>query len=111
MKRLICSGLCSLALAASSFATEGELTRTPEHDYDAPTPGQYSLPVIQRAGDGDVLLPDGQEHSLSEFTKGRVTVLSFIYTRCARRGVAPLPPASCANSTCAAPVMKRSPGT
>jgi protein SCO1 len=58
-------------------------------DYDAPVPGTYSLPVIKPAGDGEVI--DSQNHSqhLRELTHGRVTIMSFIYTRCAAAKACP----------------------
>jgi protein SCO1/2 len=66
-------------LAASARA---ESARTPDHDYDAPAPGTYTLPVIKPAADGDLLDITGKPVRLREVTRGRVTVLSFIYTRC-----------------------------
>lgn len=59
------------------------LARSPEYDYDPPEPGTYTLPVIKPAADGDVLGPDGEPAELSELMDGRITILSFIYTRCA----------------------------
>jgi len=58
-------------------------------DYEAPIPGTYALPVIKPAGDGEVI--DSQNHSLHlrELTHGRVTVMSFIYTRCAATKACP----------------------
>jgi cytochrome oxidase Cu insertion factor (SCO1/SenC/PrrC family) len=60
-----------------------------ERAYDAPVPGTYTLPVIKPAGDGEVI--DSQNHSLRlrELTRGRVTVMSFIYTRCAATKACP----------------------
>jgi len=51
-------------------------------EYEAPQPGSYVLPVIKSAADGALLDPDGKPVSLGELTRGRITVLSFIYTRC-----------------------------
>lgn len=51
-------------------------------DYEAPRPGSYDLPVIKLAADGALLDSDGKIVSLGELTRGRITVLSFIYTRC-----------------------------
>ena len=58
------------------------LGRTPEYDYDPPTPGTYELPVLQSAADGTVVGPDGKAVRLHELLDGRVAILSFIYTRC-----------------------------
>jgi protein SCO1/2 len=47
-----------------------------------PAPGSYTLYPIMRAPDGPVLDSDGSTHRLSEFTRGKVTLFSFIYTYC-----------------------------
>ena len=61
---------------------ESVLRRTVEYDYDVPAPGTYVLPVLKPAADGAVLGADGKPVRLHELTEGRVTLLSFIYTRC-----------------------------
>ena len=66
-----------------------DLASTEDHDYDPPAPGSYSLPVIKPAADGDVLDSTGRRCHLRELTRGRVTVLSFIYTRCAAARACP----------------------
>ncbi|MCI0642043.1 MAG: SCO family protein [Gemmataceae bacterium] len=50
--------------------------------YEVPKPGTYALPVIKAAADGAVVDSQGRALRLRELTRGRVTVLSFIYTRC-----------------------------
>jgi protein SCO1/2 len=45
-------------------------------------PGSYALQHILRAPDGAVLDSDGSARRLSDFTTGKVTVFSFIYTYC-----------------------------
>jgi cytochrome oxidase Cu insertion factor (SCO1/SenC/PrrC family) len=65
------------------------LPRTSEHDYEPPVPGAYTLPVIKPAADGAVLDSNGRALRLRELTRGRVTVLSFIYTRCAAAKACP----------------------
>lgn len=62
---------------------ELELGRTAQYDYDPPVPGTYRLPVIKPAGDGNVLTPDGKRRRLQDLLDGRITIMSFIYTRCA----------------------------
>jgi cytochrome oxidase Cu insertion factor (SCO1/SenC/PrrC family) len=54
----------------------------PVMDYVPPPAGSYTLHVIERAPDGEVLGTDGKRHRLAEFTRGRVTLLSLIYTYC-----------------------------
>lgn len=67
-----------IAFAAANNAP----ARDREHDYDAPVPGSYALPPIKEAADGVLIGTDGKTVNLRELTRGRVTVLSFIYTRC-----------------------------
>src|SRR4029077_20052326 len=83
MLKLICSTFLIL-LAARTFATDAEISpRDPDYDYDPPTPGSYSLPVVKIAPDGALLDSEGKSLNLRDLTHGRITVLSFIYTRCA----------------------------
>ena len=73
--------LSAVLLLCSSTTVAGE--RTPDHDYDAPQPGSYQLPVIKRAADGAMVDSTGKPVRLVDLTQGRITVMSFIYTRCA----------------------------
>jgi cytochrome oxidase Cu insertion factor (SCO1/SenC/PrrC family) len=57
--------------------------RSAEYDYEVPPPGSYELPVLQPAADGWVLGTNGARVALHDLCRGRVVVLSFIYTRCA----------------------------
>ena len=61
---------------------ELSLRRTAEYDYDVPEPGTYRLPVLKPAADGAVLGSDGKPVRLHNLADGRITILSFIYTRC-----------------------------
>jgi cytochrome oxidase Cu insertion factor (SCO1/SenC/PrrC family) len=76
--------------SAPQARPELELGRTPQYDYDPPEPGTYQLPVVMSAADGNVLTPDGKHHRLRELLEGRVTLLSFIYTRCADPTACPI---------------------
>lgn len=77
-------------VCAIEFAPAGEIPgRDRDHDYDAPAPGSYSLPVIKIATDGAVIESHGKASNLRDLTHGRVTVLSFIYTRCAAPNACP----------------------
>ncbi len=60
-----------------------DLPRDPDYDYDPPAPGTYTLPVVKPAAAGALLDSSGKSINLRDLTRGRVTVLSFIYTRCA----------------------------
>jgi cytochrome oxidase Cu insertion factor (SCO1/SenC/PrrC family) len=76
-----------LLLASASWSYGGE--RAADYDYDAPTPGSYALPIIKSAADGALLGTNGQPVQLRALTRERVTVMSFIYTRCAAAKACP----------------------
>lgn len=98
MKRIVCSSWvrrkawlgCGVALVmvCSLLSNAGE--RTADHDYEAPRPGSYALPVIKRAADGVLLDTSGKTVRLGRLTRGRITVMSFIYTRCAAAKACPM---------------------
>ncbi len=76
------AGFATLVLAAA-ISLAADPPRDSDYDYDPPVPGSYSLPVVKAAGDGALLDSAGKSLNLRDLTHGRVTVLSFIYTRCA----------------------------
>ncbi len=82
--------LIALALFAATFVARADLTRTADHDYAPPAPGSYTLPIVKAAADGVVLDARGKPLHLRELTQGRVTVLSFIYTRCTSAKACPM---------------------
>lgn len=51
--------------------------------YELPAPGSYELQHIMTAAEGRVLDIHGDIRKLSDFTGGKITLLSFIYTTCA----------------------------
>jgi cytochrome oxidase Cu insertion factor (SCO1/SenC/PrrC family) len=51
--------------------------------YQLAAPGTYQLPVIKSAATGMVLDEHGREHELKDLLIGRLTILAFVYTRCA----------------------------
>jgi cytochrome oxidase Cu insertion factor (SCO1/SenC/PrrC family) len=65
------------------LANASDLSRDSNYDYDPPAPGSYTLPVVKPAADGALLDTNSETVKLGDLTHGRVTVLSFIYTRCA----------------------------
>jgi cytochrome oxidase Cu insertion factor (SCO1/SenC/PrrC family) len=73
----------------SAAGVMAETSRTAEYDYDAPQPGTYTLPIIKPAADGALLDSSGKPLHLRELTHGRITVMSFIYTRCAAARACP----------------------
>lgn len=79
-----------LGLAILALAVQAAASRPSHQDYDAPVPGSYALPVVKPAADGEVLDSKGRALRLQELTRGRVTVMSFIYTRCAAAQACPM---------------------
>ena len=59
-------------------------------DFVPPAPGTYRLYEIMPAPDGAVLDLEGRRARLARFTRGKITVLSFIYTGCADARGCPL---------------------
>ena len=72
---------CGVEASAANNAG-ATVSRDSDYDYDPPTPGSYTLAVIKPASDGVLLDTSGSSISLRELTRGRITVLSFFYTRC-----------------------------
>ena len=72
-----------LLLSTSSLTSAADLPRDSDYDYDPPVPGSYTLPVVKPAADGALLDSNNKAINLRDLTHGRITVLSFIYTRCA----------------------------
>lgn len=62
----------------------------PAPDFEPPAAGTYRLPPIQAAPDGEVLDVRGARHALSEYTRGRITLLGLVYTRCNDKEGCPL---------------------
>src|SRR6267143_269595 len=72
-----------LSLVTVATAADTVSSHDADYDYDPPVAGSYALPVIKVAPDGAIIDSDSKTLNLRQFTHGRVTVLSFIYTRCA----------------------------
>ncbi len=77
--------LAGSCLAHDGHETAGSHASGPAVNYafPLPEPGSYSLPPIRAAAGGSVLTADGEAADLAEFVRDRITVFSFIYTRCA----------------------------
>ena len=71
------------ALAVAGVARGHAPDPAPVADFEPPAAGTYALPPIQAAPDGNVLDERGRRHALSAFTRGRITLLGLVYTRCA----------------------------
>ncbi|QNA91063.1 SCO family protein [Massilia sp. Dwa41.01b] len=64
------------------MAAASATSSVPPLGFTPPAPGSYRLERIMKAPDGVVLDSDASVHRLSEFTTGKVTLFSFIYTYC-----------------------------
>ena len=71
----------ALALAGAAHA-HSPAPGGPRPEFEPPAPGSYSLPPIQGAPDGEVLDTRGKPHALAQLTRGRITLLGLVYTRC-----------------------------
>jgi cytochrome oxidase Cu insertion factor (SCO1/SenC/PrrC family) len=66
-----------------AVSADSAFSRDQDYDYDPPVVGSYALPTIKVAPDGAIVDSDSKSRNLRELTQGRITILSFIYTRCA----------------------------
>ena len=84
-------GVLSLTyiLLSVNLTSAADLPRDTDYDYEPPVPGSYSLPVVKAAADGAIFDSKGKPLNLRDLTHGRITVLSFIYTRCAAMKACP----------------------
>lgn len=81
--------LIPMVVGTSVDALAATRETTTEYDYATPKPGTYTLPVIHTAADGALLNTAGKPTRLAAITRGRITVMSFIYTRCAAAKACP----------------------
>ncbi|HEX9173290.1 MAG TPA: SCO family protein [Telluria sp.] len=80
------AGAASVALAVAAGGSGAVVapggSTVPVLAFVPPAPGSYRLERIMKAPEGVVLESDGSVRRLSEFTTGKVTLFSFIYTYC-----------------------------
>lgn len=79
MSFLVRAAASLLAFGAPAAAGAAEAAQL---GFVPPAPGSYRLEHIMRAPDGVVLDSDGSTHRLRDFTTGKITLFSFIYTYC-----------------------------
>ena len=82
---LLSSAALGTALRPARAATDAPAGGTPRSRVDAarlPAPGSYRLPRIMAAPDGDVLVSHGRGERLHRVLRGRLSVVSFMYTYC-----------------------------
>ena len=73
---------CGGTLRAAQFEPGRGLVGLPKQDFRPPAAGSYRLPVIQQAPSGWVLEGNRWPRRLEGYTKGALTLLSFVYTYC-----------------------------
>src|ERR1700745_560351 len=74
--------LCLFRVTVGS-AADTVSSHDADYDYDPPVAGGSALPLIKMAPGGAIIDSDSKALDLRQLTHGRITVLSFIYTRCA----------------------------
>jgi len=79
VRRLAAALATSAALGAAGHGAAIEA----DAPFAPPQAGSYGLAVIQAAPGGEVLDLQGRTRPLRELTHGRITLLGFVYTRCA----------------------------
>lgn len=89
MRRAALAAILLAALAAHAAQGDERFT-APLQLFTPPPPGSYTLPPILDSPQGRVLDESGRGRALREFTTGRVTLLSFIYTHCTDPAGCPL---------------------
>lgn len=85
-----CSPVSGESVAEKAVRPELSIKRSAQYDYDIPAPGTYRLPVIRPAGDGQVLTASAKVEKLHSILFGRITIVSFVYTRCADPRACPM---------------------
>lgn len=85
IKVVLAACLAGSAFAHDGHETAGSTASGPAANYafPLPEPGSYNLPAIRAAAGGRVLTVTGEAADLAGLVRDRITVFSFIYTRCA----------------------------
>ena len=71
-------------------ADKSPFARTSEFDYEPPEPGSYELPALFPTVDGMVIDSTGTRLRLGDALKGKIVLLSLIYTLCSDSKGCPL---------------------
>jgi cytochrome oxidase Cu insertion factor (SCO1/SenC/PrrC family) len=83
---VVLGGALALAAGVPAWSAQFEpgkgLVAPPRQDFVAPAPGSYRLPPIQPAADGWVLDGSWVPRRLARYTRGALTLLSFVYSYC-----------------------------
>jgi len=78
--RRAAAALAALFAAAAAAHTPGEAPGA--LDFAPPAAGTYALAAIQAAPAGEVIDSKGRARPLGDFTRGRITLVGLVYTRC-----------------------------
>jgi cytochrome oxidase Cu insertion factor (SCO1/SenC/PrrC family) len=79
--RLVVAAACATACSALAASDPGRST-APRMEFVPPAPGTYELQRIQRAPEAELLDASARVKRLSEYTTGKITLLTFFYTYC-----------------------------
>lgn len=79
----ILASACSTGAAAHDTGSAWPRGSASAYAFPLPEPGSYRLPPIRTAAGGPVLTEKGAIADLAMLLRGRITIFSFIYTRCA----------------------------
>ncbi len=82
--------ICTINALAEQQATPELAPAYQNLQFQPPIPGSYALPVLGQAGDGTVLTSDAQRTTLHQLYRGKVVLLSFIYSACSDVNGCPL---------------------
>jgi cytochrome c peroxidase len=82
--------LCYLSLPFLVLAQPSAIQDAFQPQFTPPPPGTYTLPTIDTVTDHPLLDSAGRKVHLRNLTRGKVAVISFMYTSCADVGGCPL---------------------
>ena len=82
-----CAGVAAALLSAAVAAHQ---TPKVDADFTPPAPGTYQLERIMRAPDGNVVDTDHKPVRLNNYTKGKITLVSLMFTACSDEKGCPL---------------------
>jgi len=89
---LLIAGLITLPVIAQEKTASAKVLAPgwSELEFDPPLPGEYQLPPMGTAGDGELLDSSGQAITLHGLMGEKLVVLSFIYSSCSDVNGCPL---------------------
>lgn len=82
--------MIAAVVTLSSSAYSHAFARSNQENFAPPAAGSYQLQKIMTAPEGLVVDSDNSQHMLSNYTTGKITLFSFIYTYCTDAKACPL---------------------